>query len=56
MGSGDLLAPRDSRFFVNAQAVFLPIPRESEVELTAVRFDHPPAPGVVGEADLDFIA
>jgi len=45
VGSGNLLAPRDSRFLVSAQAVFLPIPREGKAEFNPVLFNYQSAPG-----------
>ncbi len=45
VGSGNLLAPRDSRFLVSAQAVFLPIPKEGKAEFNPVLFNYQSAPG-----------
>lgn len=44
LGSGDLLAPRDSHFLVSAQAVFLPIPKEGKAEFNPVIFNYQSAP------------
>lgn len=45
LGSGNLLAPRDSHFLVSAQAVFLPIPRDGKAEFNPVLFNYQSAPG-----------
>ena len=45
LGSGNLLAPRDSHFLVSAQAVFLPIPKEGKAEFNPVLFNYQSAPG-----------
>ena len=45
VGSGNLLAPRDSHFLVSAQAVFLPIPREGKAEFNPVLFNYQSSPG-----------
>jgi hypothetical protein len=45
LGSGNLLAARDSHFLVSAQAVFLPIPREGKAEFNPVLFNYQSAPG-----------
>src|SRR5262249_20964281 len=44
-GSGNLLAPRDSHFLVNAQAVFLPVPKQGKSEFNPVLFNYQSAPG-----------
>ena len=44
-GSGNLLAPRDSRFLVSAQAVFLPIPKSGKAEFNPVLFNYQSSPG-----------
>jgi len=45
IGSGNLLAPRDSHFLVSAQAVFLPIPKKGKAEFNPVVFNYQSAPG-----------
>jgi hypothetical protein len=45
LGSGNLLAARDSHFLVSAQAVFLPIPKEGKAEFNPVLFNYQSAPG-----------
>ena len=45
LGSGNLLAPRDSHFLVSAQAVFLPIPKSGKAECNPVLFNYQSAPG-----------
>lgn len=45
LGSGNLLAPRDSHFLVSAQAVFLPIPKTGKAEFNPVLFNYQSAPG-----------
>lgn len=45
LGSGNLLAPRDSHFLVSSQAVFLPIPKEGKAEFNPVVFNYQSAPG-----------
>lgn len=45
LGSGNVLAPRDSHFLVSAQAVFLPIPREGKAQFNPVLFNYQSAPG-----------
>jgi hypothetical protein len=45
VGSGNLLAPRDSHFLVSAQAVFLPIPKEGKAAFNPVLFNYQSAPG-----------
>jgi len=44
LGSGNLLAPRDSHFLVSAQAVFLPIPKSGKAEFNPVIFNYQSAP------------
>ena len=44
LGSGNLLAKRDSHFLVSAQAVFLPIPKKGKAEFTPVLFNYQSAP------------
>ncbi len=44
LGSGNLLAKRDSHFLVSAQAVFLPIPKQGKAEFTPVLFNYQSAP------------
>jgi len=44
LGSGSLLAPRDSHFLVSAQAVFLPIPKSGKAEFNPVVFNYQSAP------------
>ncbi len=41
----DLSAPRDTHFLVSAQALFLPIPKESAAEFNPVLFNYQSAPG-----------
>ena len=41
----DLSAPRDTHFLVSAQALFLPIPRQSAAEFNPVLFNYQSAPG-----------
>jgi hypothetical protein len=45
VGSGNLLAPRDTHFLVSAQAVFLPIPKKGKAEFNPVVFNYQSAPG-----------
>lgn len=45
LGSGNLLAPRDSHFLVSAQAVFLPIPKTGKAEFNPVLFNYQSSPG-----------
>jgi len=45
LGSGNLLAPRDTHFLVSAQAVFLPIPKSGKAEFNPVLFNYQSAPG-----------
>jgi hypothetical protein len=45
LGSGNLLAGRDSHFLVSSQAVFLPIPKEGKAEFNPVVFNYQSAPG-----------
>jgi hypothetical protein len=45
VGSGNMLAQRDSHFLVSAQAVFLPIPKEGKAEFNPVLFNYQSAPG-----------
>jgi hypothetical protein len=45
LGSGNMLAARDSHFLVSAQAVFLPIPKEGKAEFNPVLFNYQSAPG-----------
>ena len=45
LGSGNLLAPRDTHFLVSSQAVFLPIPKEGKAEFNPVVFNYQSAPG-----------
>jgi hypothetical protein len=45
LGSGNLMAPRDSHFLVSAQAVFLPIPKSGKAEFNPVLFNYQSAPG-----------
>lgn len=44
LGSGNLLAPRDSHFLVSAQAVFLPIPKSGKAQFNPVIFNYQSAP------------
>ncbi|WP_146645910.1 hypothetical protein [Labilithrix luteola] len=44
LGSGNLLAPRDSHFLVSAQAVFLPIPKSGKAQFNPVLFNYQSAP------------
>ncbi|MRG93536.1 hypothetical protein [Polyangium spumosum] len=44
LGSGNLLAPRDTHFLVSAQAVFLPIPKSGKAEFNPVIFNYQSAP------------
>lgn len=44
LGSGNLLAPRDSHLLVSAQAVFLPIPKTGKAEFNPVLFNYQSAP------------
>jgi hypothetical protein len=44
LGSGNLLAPRDTHFLVSAQAVFLPIPKAGKAEFNPVLFNYQSAP------------
>ncbi len=45
LGSGNLLAPRDSHFLVSAQAVFLPIPKTGKAQFNPVLFNYQSSPG-----------
>ncbi len=45
LGSGNMLAPRDSHFLVSAQAVFLPIPKSGKAQFNPVLFNYQSAPG-----------
>ena len=45
LGSGNLLAPRDTHFLVSAQAVFLPIPKSGKAEFNPVLFNYQSSPG-----------
>lgn len=45
LGTGNLLAARDSHFLVSAQAVFLPIPKTGKVEFNPVLFNYQSFPG-----------
>lgn len=45
LGSGNMLAPRDTHFLVSAQAVFLPIPKSGKAEFNPVVFNYQSAPG-----------
>jgi hypothetical protein len=45
LGSGNLLAPRDTHFLVSAQAVFLPIPKSGKAQFNPVLFNYQSAPG-----------
>jgi hypothetical protein len=45
LGSGNVLAARDTHFLVSAQAVFLPIPKEGKAEFNPVLFNYQSAPG-----------
>lgn len=45
LGSGNLLAPRDSHFLVSAQAVFLPIPKTGKASFNPVLFNYQSSPG-----------
>jgi hypothetical protein len=40
LGTGSLLAQRDSHFLVSSQAVFLPIPKEGKAEFNPVLFNY----------------
>jgi len=44
LGSGNLLATRDSHLLVSAQAVFLPIPKSGKAEFNPVIFNYQSAP------------
>ncbi|MFO0679603.1 MAG: hypothetical protein U0169_23955 [Polyangiaceae bacterium] len=45
LGSGNLMAARDSHWLVSAQAVFLPIPKSGKAEFNPVLFNYPSRPG-----------
>lgn len=45
LGSGNLLAPRDTHFLVSSQAVFLPIPKTGKAQFNPVLFNYQSAPG-----------
>ena len=45
LGSGNMLAPRDTHFLASAQAVFLPVPRNGKAEFNPVVFNYQSAPG-----------
>lgn len=45
LGSGNLLAPRDTHFLVSAQAVFLPIPKSGKAQFNPVLFNYQSSPG-----------
>jgi hypothetical protein len=45
LGTGSLLAARDSHFLVSAQAVFLPIPKQGKAEFNPVLFNYQSARG-----------
>jgi hypothetical protein len=45
LGSGNLLADRDTHFLVSAQAVFLPIPQTGKAEFNPVVFNYQSSPG-----------
>ena len=45
LGSGNMLAPRDTHFLVSSQAVFLPIPKSGKAEFNPVLFNYQSAPG-----------
>ncbi len=45
LGSGNLLAPRDTHFLVSAQAVFLPIPKTGKASFNPVLFNYQSSPG-----------
>jgi hypothetical protein len=45
LGTGNLLAARDTHFLVSAQAVFLPIPKQGKAEFNPVLFNYQSAPG-----------
>lgn len=45
LGSGNLLASRDTHFLVSAQAVFLPIPKTGKAEFNPVLFNYQSSPG-----------
>jgi hypothetical protein len=45
LGSGNMLAPRDTHFLVSAQAVFLPIPKSGKAQFNPVLFNYQSAPG-----------
>jgi hypothetical protein len=44
LGSGNMLAPRDTHFLVSAQAVFLPIPKSGKAQFNPVLFNYQSAP------------
>jgi hypothetical protein len=44
LGTGSLLAQRDTHFLVSAQAVFLPVPKEGKAEFNPVLFNYQSAP------------
>jgi hypothetical protein len=45
LGTGSLLAARDTHFLVSAQAVFLPVPKEGKAEFNPVLFNYQSSPG-----------
>lgn len=45
VGSGNMLAPRDTHFLVSAQAVFLPIPKQGAAQFNPVVFNYQSSPG-----------
>lgn len=45
LGTGNLLAPRDTHFLVSAQAVFLPIPKAGKAQFNPVLFNYQSSPG-----------
>jgi hypothetical protein len=45
VGSGNMLASRDTHFLVSAQAVFLPIPKTGKAEFNPVLFNYQSSPG-----------
>jgi hypothetical protein len=44
LGTGSLLAARDTHFLVSAQAVFLPVPKQGKAEFNPVLFNYQSAP------------
>jgi len=45
LGTGNMLAARDTHFLVSAQAVFLPIPKSGKAQFNPVLFNYQSAPG-----------